>query len=127
MEAAIPMIADVHLPSTDRTIAVKDVESPQREIRVRRPLVSHPAELRDHEPAIDSRDQFSRYVRNSRVSSPLPDRCLSYHEPSEFWLFRRICGLILDVRSDIGHEGPELPIPSDCPHFALGHGLDPEN
>jgi hypothetical protein len=54
----IPVIADVHHPSTDGTVPVKDVEFPQREIRVRRPLVRHPAELRDHEPAIDSRDQF---------------------------------------------------------------------
>ena len=55
--------------------AVEDVEFPEGEIRIRRPSVSHPADLRDHEPSIDSRDQFSRYVRNSRVSSPLPDRC----------------------------------------------------
>ncbi len=74
MEAAIAMIADMHHPSTGRTVPVKDVEFPGREIRVRRPLVSHPAELRDHEPTTDSRGQFSRYVRNSRVSSPLPDR-----------------------------------------------------
>src|SRR3954447_11971021 len=74
MEAAIAMIADVHPPSTDRTVPVQDVEFPEREIGVRRPLVSHPAELRDHEPSIDSRDQVSCYVRNSRVSSPLPDR-----------------------------------------------------
>ena len=58
MEAAISMIADVHHPSADRTVPVKDVEFPGREIRVRRPSVSHPAELRDHEPAIDSRGQF---------------------------------------------------------------------
>ena len=58
MEAAIPVIADVHHPSTDRTVPVKDIEFPESEIRVRRPLVSHPADLRDHEPSIDSRDQF---------------------------------------------------------------------
>src|SRR4051812_47301920 len=75
MEAAIPMIADMHHPSTGRTVPVQDVEFPGREIRIRRPMVSHPAELRDHEPAIDIRGQFSRYVRNSRVSSPLADRC----------------------------------------------------
>ena len=74
MEAAIAMIADVHHPSTDRAVPVQDVEFPEGEIRVRRPSVSHPADLRDPEPAIDSRDQSSRYVRNSRVSSPLPDR-----------------------------------------------------
>ena len=37
MNAAIPMIADVHHPSTDRTIAIEDVEFPQSEIRIRRP------------------------------------------------------------------------------------------
>ena len=63
MEAAIAVIADVHHPSTGRTVAVKDVEFPEGEIRVRRPSVSHPADLRDHEPSIDSRDQFSCYVR----------------------------------------------------------------
>jgi hypothetical protein len=47
MDAAIAMIADVHHASTGRTVAVEDVEFPQGEIRVRRPSVSHPAELRD--------------------------------------------------------------------------------
>ena len=74
MDAAIAVIADVHHPSTDRTVAIKDVELPEGEIRVRRPLVSYPARLRNHEPSIDSRDQLSRYVRNSRGSSPLPGR-----------------------------------------------------
>ncbi len=45
MEAAIAVIADVHHPSTDRTVAVKDVEFPEGEIGVRRPLVSHPARV----------------------------------------------------------------------------------
>src|ERR1035441_7446977 len=49
MEAAIPVIADVHHPTTDRTVAVKDIEFPQSEIGVHRPSVSHPADLRDHE------------------------------------------------------------------------------
>src|SRR6478672_1420243 len=43
VEPAIPVIADVHPPSTDRAIPVEDVEFPQREVRVRRPTVSHPA------------------------------------------------------------------------------------
>src|SRR5207249_1676909 len=58
MEAAIAMIADVHHPSTDRTVPVKDVEFPESEIRVLRPLVSHLAQPRNHEPSIDSRDQL---------------------------------------------------------------------
>ena|SRR6516164_7632212 len=57
MEPTIPVIADVHPPSTGRTIPVKDVEFPQREIRVRRPSVSHPAYLRDHGPSVDSQDR----------------------------------------------------------------------
>src|SRR3954449_3723521 len=48
-DAAIAVIADVHYPSTGRTVAIKDVEFPEGEIRVRRPLVRHPAHLRNHE------------------------------------------------------------------------------
>ena len=51
MEPAMAMVADVHPPSTDRTVAVKDVEFPESEIRIRRPMVSHPGELRDPEPS----------------------------------------------------------------------------
>jgi hypothetical protein len=47
-----------YLECTLRAGDLKDVEFPQGEIPVRRPLVSHPAELRDHEPSPDSRDQF---------------------------------------------------------------------
>jgi hypothetical protein len=54
MEAAMPVIADVHLPPTDRTVPVKNIEFPQSEICVQRPSVSHPADLRDHEPSVDS-------------------------------------------------------------------------
>jgi hypothetical protein len=53
-EAAIPVIADVHHPTTDRTVAVKDIEFPQGEIRVHRPSVSHPADLRDETVPIPS-------------------------------------------------------------------------
>src|ERR1035437_1199921 len=77
MEAAVPMIGDVHHPTTDRTVPVKDIEFPQSEIRIHRPSVSHPADLRDHEPSVASRNQIRCYVGNSRVSSPLPDRCES--------------------------------------------------
>ena len=73
MEVAIPVIADVHHASTDRTVTVKDIEFQQSEIRVRWPLVSHPADLLAHEPSIDSRDQLRCYVRNSRNSSRLAD------------------------------------------------------
>src|ERR1035437_3677003 len=49
MEAAIPVIADVHHPTTGRTVPVKDIEFPQSEICVHRPSVSHAADLRDQE------------------------------------------------------------------------------
>src|SRR5271166_1183490 len=71
MEVAIPMIADVHHASTDRTVTVKDVEFQQSEIRVRRPSVSHLAYLRDHEPSVDSQNQLGCYVSKSRNSSRL--------------------------------------------------------
>ena len=74
MDAAIAVIADVHHSPTDRTVPVQDVKFPQREICVRRPSVSHPADLRDQEVSVDSRNQLGCYVRNSRVSSPFPDR-----------------------------------------------------
>src|SRR4051794_34967208 len=83
VEATIPVIADVHPPSTGRTVAVEDVEFPESEIGIRRPMVSHPAELPDHEPSVDSRGRFQRYVRKSRVSSPLPDRCFLMRGQSE--------------------------------------------
>src|SRR3954463_8762695 len=47
VKPAIPVIADVHHPSTDRAVPVEDVEFPQGEVRVRRPSVSHPADPRD--------------------------------------------------------------------------------
>src|SRR3954451_4630945 len=70
VDAAVAMVADVHHPPTGGTVAVEDVEFPEGEIGIRGPSVSHPAELRDHEPSIDPRDQISGYVRYSRVSSP---------------------------------------------------------
>src|SRR5664279_3396946 len=54
MEAAIAVIADVHHPTTDRTVPVKDIEFPESEIGVRRPSVSHSAGLRDNERSVDS-------------------------------------------------------------------------
>ena len=49
METAVAMIAEVHHPPASGTASVQDVEFPQGEIGVRRPLVRHPGELRDHE------------------------------------------------------------------------------
>jgi hypothetical protein len=41
----IPVIADVHHVSTDRAIAIKNVEFPHREIGIHRPMVRHRADL----------------------------------------------------------------------------------
>ena len=41
VQAAVSMIADIHPTSTDRAIAVKDVELDVREIRVCGPMVRH--------------------------------------------------------------------------------------
>ena len=45
MKVTIPVIADVHPASTDQTVAIKDVEFPQRKIRVFGPMVWHRANL----------------------------------------------------------------------------------
>jgi hypothetical protein len=74
--AAVAMIADVHHPPASWTARIQDVESPRGEIGVRGPSVRHPGGRRDHEPTIASRDRSSRYVKNPRASSPLPDRCI---------------------------------------------------
>src|SRR3954451_16770502 len=76
MDAARAVIADVHHPSTDRTIAVKDVEFPEGEIGILGPSVSHRADLRDQERFVDCQEPFSCYERNPRTSSTLPDRCI---------------------------------------------------
>src|SRR5260370_28546741 len=80
MDAAIAVIADVHHPSTGRTVAVEDVEFPEGEIGILGPSVSHRADLRDHGPVVDCQNRFSCYERNPRASSPLPDR----------WFFSRV-------------------------------------
>ena len=45
MNATIPVIADVHQMSTDPAIAIEDIEFPQREISVRRPMAAARADL----------------------------------------------------------------------------------
>ena len=42
----VPVVADIHQPPADRTIAVEDVEFPQSEIGILGPSVGHPADLR---------------------------------------------------------------------------------
>jgi hypothetical protein len=45
MNAAVPVVADVHHPATDRTGAIEDIEFPEGEIGIRRPVVGHRAGL----------------------------------------------------------------------------------
>src|SRR6516164_173522 len=46
MEMPIAMVTDIHPAPTDRTRTVQDVQFPLREIRILRPSVRHPANLR---------------------------------------------------------------------------------
>ena len=46
VKATVPVITEIHRPTTDRTGAVEDVEFPQREVRILGPSVGHPADLR---------------------------------------------------------------------------------
>jgi hypothetical protein len=41
MEVAVAVVADIHHSSTGRTRAVEDVEFPESEIGIRRPVVRH--------------------------------------------------------------------------------------
>src|SRR6516165_924912 len=43
MKPMVAVVADVHQPSADRTVAIKNIEFPRRKIRVFRPCVWHPA------------------------------------------------------------------------------------
>jgi hypothetical protein len=45
MDAAIAVVANIHPPPTDRTIAVQDVEFPLTEIGILGPVVRHLANL----------------------------------------------------------------------------------
>jgi hypothetical protein len=45
MKVTITVIADVHQVSTDRAIAIQNVELPHRKIGIHRPMVRHRADL----------------------------------------------------------------------------------
>jgi len=45
MKVTIPVIADVRQVSTDRAIAIQNVEFAQREIGIHRPMVRHRTDL----------------------------------------------------------------------------------
>ena len=75
MNAAIPMIADVHHPPTDRTSAVEDVEFPQSEIGIHGPLVRHPADLHVLVRSVDCESVARGYAKKPSVSSSLSGHC----------------------------------------------------
>src|SRR3954471_8414929 len=56
MEVAVAVVADIHPPSTGRTGAVEDVEFPESEIGIRRPVVRHRTVLHALVRFADTRD-----------------------------------------------------------------------
>jgi hypothetical protein len=60
MNTTIPVIADVHQMPTDWTTAIKDIEFPQHEISIRRPMVRHRAHLRALVKSIKKKNQDKR-------------------------------------------------------------------
>ena len=68
MKATIPVIADVHPASTDRAVAIKDVEFPQSEIGIRRPLVRHRADLHALVRSLVSGTRTRGYAKNLAIS-----------------------------------------------------------
>ena len=73
MKATRAVIADVHHPPTDRAIAVEDVEFPEGEIGIRRPLVRHPTDLPARMRSVSWEGRTRRYPRRSKFSSTLAD------------------------------------------------------
>src|SRR5262249_30693001 len=71
MQAAIPMIANVHRPTARRTGPVNDVEFPEGEIRIRRPIVRHPADLHVLVGSIAGEGTTEAYTRKPSASSSL--------------------------------------------------------
>jgi 4-hydroxy-3-methylbut-2-en-1-yl diphosphate synthase IspG/GcpE len=53
VKATIPVVADIHHSSANRTITVEDIEFPVGEIRILGPSVRHPADLRAWRNSID--------------------------------------------------------------------------
>src|SRR5512135_2969640 len=74
MEVTVAVITDMHQASTDRATAVKDVEFPEREISIGRPLVRHPVALRVGVASLVRRSRTGGYAEKPRVPSPLSDR-----------------------------------------------------
>src|SRR5215211_547811 len=85
MKTARAVIADVHHPPTDRAIAVEDVEFPEREIGIRRPLVSHPTDLPARMRSGSWEGRTRRYPRRSGRSSTLADGCNYYGTVNQYY------------------------------------------
>ena len=77
MKVTIPVIADVHPTSTDRAVAIKDVEFPQCKIRIIGPLVWHRANLHALARSLCRATRTRDYATNLAISSHLSDRCFS--------------------------------------------------
>ena len=74
MKVTIAVIADVHHTSTDRAVAIKDVEFPQRKISILRPLVWHRADLHALVRSLSRGTRTRGYAKNLAISSHLSGR-----------------------------------------------------
>ena len=74
MKMTIPVIADIHPTSTDRAVAIKDVEFPERKICALGPLVWHRADLHALVRSLSRGTRTRGYAKNLAVSSHLSDR-----------------------------------------------------
>ena len=81
VEVAIAVIADVHHAPTDRTVAIEDVEFPEREIGIRRPSVRHRADLQVLRKSSDRRIRTRGYARSLAFPSHLSGRCSRFPSP----------------------------------------------
>jgi hypothetical protein len=73
MKVTIPVIADVHSASTDRAVAIKDVEFPQRKICILGPLVWHRADLHALVRSLSTGTKTRGYAKDLAISSQLSD------------------------------------------------------
>src|SRR5208337_2670836 len=74
MNAAIPVIADIHSASTHRTVAINDVEFPVRKIRISGPLVRHRADLHALARSSSRKASARAYAKMAAISSHLSNR-----------------------------------------------------
>src|SRR5271156_1302910 len=75
MKVTVPVIADVHPTSTDRAVAIKDVEFPERKICILGPLVWHRADLHALGRSLGRGTKARGYAKNLAISSQVSDRC----------------------------------------------------